>query len=266
MSAEGTTTAPNPSTTVVSATPAQPPAPPSPAPAPEAPKIEPSATLLAGKFKSPEDLEKAYKELEKKLGKPPEQRAEPEPASIDELIGKAGLKLDDLKVAYAKDGKLSDDHYKAFQAIGRSRAEIDALAEGMVAKEAVRTMQVQQAVTEAASAIGGKEQLDQLLKDAKQFVPEQDIGTYNQMLSDPATVRAAVVKLAALRAAWAGTAGSNGLVNGQHGGAIAYPKTTGEWRATFDKAMAGDRGAMETLRAMPKDVIDGWMRFGTSKI
>lgn len=48
--------------------------------------------LLAGKFKSPEELEKAYKELESKLGQRSQQPPEPEakPLSRDEAIGQYG--------------------------------------------------------------------------------------------------------------------------------------------------------------------------------
>lgn len=239
-----------------------------PAPEPKAPadaKIE-EPQLLAGKFKSPADLEKAYKELEKKLGKPPEDRSEPEPASVEELVSKAGLKIDDLSKKWVEKGALDSEDYAKFKAIGRSKAEIDALASGMAAKQALIATQRERAIEEAASAVGGREAFDQVLKDAKEFLKPEDIKVYNEMLNDPASVRAAAVKLSALRDAWAGTSGSKPLVNGQHGGAVSLPKTPQEFKEVRDAALRGDPEAMKKLKAMPESTIDGWMRFGTKQM
>lgn len=239
-----------------------------PATEPKAPadaKIE-EPQLLAGKFKSPADLEKAYKELEKKLGKPPEQRDEPELASIDDLVAKAGLKLDDLSKKWTEKGALEADDYAKFKAIGRSKAEIDALASGMAAKQALMAARRDQAINEAAEAIGGKEAFDQVLKDAKDFLKPEDIGAYNDMLDNPDTVRAAAIRLSALRDAWAGTNGSKALVNGQHGGAPALPKNPQEFGQLRDAALRGDQDALKRIAAMPASTIDGWKRFGTKQM
>ena len=52
--------------------------------------VESQEQLLAGKYKSAEELEKAYKELEAKLGDKPEQaeaepESEPEPTTLSDL-------------------------------------------------------------------------------------------------------------------------------------------------------------------------------------
>jgi hypothetical protein len=56
-------------------------APPAPAPEEEVAK----GGKLLGKFESPEDLAKAYQELERKLGQKAEQAAPPEPAAVPEV-------------------------------------------------------------------------------------------------------------------------------------------------------------------------------------
>ena len=83
-------------------------------------------TLLAGKYKTAEDLEKAYKELESKLGQQdtePEQ-AEPEPepepeaeaeAEPTSLSDNAGIITSASDEYYANDGKLSPETLQKFK-------------------------------------------------------------------------------------------------------------------------------------------------------
>jgi len=74
--------------------------------------------LLAGKYKSAEELEKAYKELEAKLGDKPEQaepeQAEPEPEPTT-LSDNASVITSASDEYYANDGKLSPETLQKFQ-------------------------------------------------------------------------------------------------------------------------------------------------------
>ena len=70
--------------------------------------------LLAGKYKSAEELEKAYKELEAKLGDKPEQaepEAEPEPTSLSDNASIITSASDEY---YQNDGKLSPETLQKF--------------------------------------------------------------------------------------------------------------------------------------------------------
>ena len=72
--------------------------------------------LLAGKYKSAEELEKAYKELEAKLGDQPEQaqpepEAEPEPTSLSDNANVITSASDEY---YQNDGKLSPETLQKF--------------------------------------------------------------------------------------------------------------------------------------------------------
>ena len=72
--------------------------------------------LLAGKYKSAEELEKAYKELEAKLGDQPEQ-AEPEPEAEPEpttLSDNANIITSASDEYYQNDGKLSPETLQKF--------------------------------------------------------------------------------------------------------------------------------------------------------
>jgi len=83
-------------------------------------------TLLAGKYKSAEDLEKAYKELESKLGqqKTEAEQAEPETESEDEpeaeaeptsLSDNANIITSASDEYYKNDGKLSPETLQKFK-------------------------------------------------------------------------------------------------------------------------------------------------------
>ena len=70
--------------------------------------------LLAGKYKSAEELEKAYKELEAKLGDKPEQaepEPEPEPTTLSDNASIITSASDEY---YANDGKLSPETLQKF--------------------------------------------------------------------------------------------------------------------------------------------------------
>ena len=73
--------------------------------------------LLAGKYKNAEELEKAYKELEAKLGDKPEQaepepETEPEPTSLSENANIITSASDEY---YKNDGKLSPETLQKFE-------------------------------------------------------------------------------------------------------------------------------------------------------
>ena len=76
--------------------------------------VEDQEQLLAGKYKSAEELEKAYKELEAKLGDKPEQaepEPEPEPTSLSDNANVITSASDEY---YQNDGKLSPETLQKF--------------------------------------------------------------------------------------------------------------------------------------------------------
>ena len=75
--------------------------------------------LLAGKYKSAEELEKAYKELESKLGDKPEQaepetETEPEPTTLSDNANVITSASDEY---YANNGKLSPETLQKFSSM-----------------------------------------------------------------------------------------------------------------------------------------------------
>ena len=73
-------------------------------------------TLLAGKYKNAEELEKAYKELEQKLGSQDEPAAEPEAETKPETIE------EELAQGYKEDGTV--DYAKVTETYGSEISDV----------------------------------------------------------------------------------------------------------------------------------------------
>lgn len=144
-----------------------------PAPAP--------ATLILGKFKTQADLEAAYKALEQKQSapepKPPAEGTKPadtlkvEP-EVQDVLTRAGLKQDDLAAAFVKDGKLSDDQYKALQGAGIPKAMVDTYLKGVAADgDAI--------VRNVHAAVGGEQKFKDVMSWAKINADRAALNEYN---------------------------------------------------------------------------------------
>lgn len=92
--------------------------------------------LILGKFKTAEDLQKAYTELEKKLGQPKDTPAEtPKEAEVPKEA-EGLIKPDDFTTfseEFNKNGSLSEDTYKSLEKKGLSKDVVDAYIEGQKA-------------------------------------------------------------------------------------------------------------------------------------
>lgn len=95
---------------------------------------------LPEKFKSPEELSKAYAELEKKLGTPTKEPTTPDSNGSDTetdpakaLVTDAGLDFDLLSDEFAQSGELSTDSYTKLEAAGIPRDMVDSYIEGQMA-------------------------------------------------------------------------------------------------------------------------------------
>lgn len=139
-----------------------------------------SAPIL-GKFKSQEDLVKAYQELEKKLGQPKEETPKaPEPTvepttTTDFSIAKYNQEL-------SEKGSLSDASYKELEAKGFDRASVDAYIKGQQAL-------VTQFTQTVYDTVGGQENYTKLTTWAASNLPQEIINEYNQELAKGNTAK-----------------------------------------------------------------------------
>ncbi len=145
------------------------------APAPEAKKEEQPAAerpaWLPDKFKSAEDMAKAYKELEQKQGKAPESSSE------QGKVEQSGVNMSTAQDEFEKDGKLSDATYKSLAAKGLSREIVDGYLAG---QKAIAT----QTRSEFVAIAGSEEQLTAVLEWAKTGLSKEEITAYDSAVRD----------------------------------------------------------------------------------
>ena len=152
---------------------------------------------LAGKFASKEELEKAYLELEKKLGGGKKEEApHVDPSNVDqskaeEIAKDAGLDINQMQQWYAQNGQLSEEHYKALEKSGIPKEIVDQYIAGQEA-------QAEKYRDSIISKVGGQDNFSAMAEWAKVNMSEQEIAAYNKATSsaDMAVVENAVLGLA----------------------------------------------------------------------
>jgi len=145
-----------------------------PPPAADAPEGEkPSEPeLILGKFKSIEDLQKAYTELEKKLGQPKEEPKAEQPG--DQPVPEASLQAlgEQASRELSESGALTDATYEAYSKAGISREQIDAYLEGVKAVGQLR-------VIEAHREVGGEESYKAMTSWAETAMSQAEKDAFN---------------------------------------------------------------------------------------
>lgn len=163
---------------------------------------------LPEKFKSVEEMAKAYGELEKKLGKGNEETAEPpaeeageeENTTADEGVeeqaqeaaDKAGLDLDELTQKYWENGELAESDYEALEKAGYPKHLVDQFIKGQEAQAALIENQV-------FASVGGKSEYEAMIGWAGEELSEGEIKAFNKAVNsgDMDEVNAAVKGLKA---------------------------------------------------------------------
>lgn len=168
---------------------------PSTAPATEAPKQE----LILGKFKTQDDLVKAYSELEKKQGQKPAETQATEvkaPATEVKPTG-TNFQVDQYAEEFARTGQLSPGSYKELEAKGFPKQIVDTYIEGQRAKAQAAETQAKQTVYSVA---GSEQAYGELILWASQGgLTDIDTMAYNNTLNNgtPEQVKLAVEGLKA---------------------------------------------------------------------
>lgn len=139
---------------------------------------------LPEKFKSAEDMAKAYSELEKKLGSggKPEETTEtdedtPAPEGDATEVAKAldnvGLDFNTFQDEYNTNGGLSDNSYKTLEEKGFTRDLVDSWIAGQEALAATTTNQIYESV-------GGAEQYQAMMEWAADNLRPSEIASFNK--------------------------------------------------------------------------------------
>lgn len=177
--------------------------------------------LLAGKYKSPEDLEKAYKELESKLGQSrpdaPEaeqvdttdevdvDEAEPEASDAKEIYGdfigtrleEAGIDFGDMNTRWQETGQLSDADYGELEGAGFTRQMVDAYLAGLQYTATQDNELAAQQISGIKAQYGGEEGYAAMTQWAASNLSESEISAFNKLVNtnDPDQARLAVAGL-----------------------------------------------------------------------
>ncbi len=163
--------------------------------------------LLAGKYKNAEELEKAYKELESKLGeKKAEESAEPEKPKISD---NAQL-ITNASEEWSKAGGKLTDATKAKLAEMSSQDLLNAYMEVQGSQPVQQIPEItNDDISSIKESVGGNTQYTQVINWAKSNLPEEVIQGYDQTIENGSL---AAIKLAAagLKAQYEAANGSEG--------------------------------------------------------
>ena len=183
------------------------------------------AELLAGKYRSVEDLEKAYKELQTKLsrGQSTAPEAEDNDAADDQddgddeeqddkpagdareiygdLIGgkldDAGINFQDMNVRWQQTGTLESGDYDQLAEAGFNRDMVDAYLSGLQYKATQDTALSVKEVASIKESLGGEAEYRKMIEWAGENLAPEEVEGFNQIInSQPmAAVKMAVTGL-----------------------------------------------------------------------
>lgn len=147
--------------------------------------------LLAGKYKSAAELEKAYVELQKKLGDNSEEEpgeAEPSQTTEEEEaeVSPAQALITDASAEYAENGKLSEEIMAKFsemssQDLVQAYIEMQANAPQYEAAEPVELSDNE--VNVIKNSVGGEAEYDKVIDWASSNLSEAQINAYDDIIS-----------------------------------------------------------------------------------
>lgn len=170
------------------------------------------AELLAGKYKSVEDLEKGYKELQAKLSRGESIPAEPDDSESEseddggaadeeyddkatgnarelygDLIGgkldEAGIDFGDMNTRWQQTGTLEADDYDQLAEAGFSRDMVDAYLSGLQYKAAQDTALSVKEVTSIKESLGGEAEYNRMIQWAASNLSPDEVEGFNQIIN-----------------------------------------------------------------------------------
>jgi hypothetical protein len=180
--------------------------------------------LLAGKYKSVEDLERAYKELQTKLSRGESVAPEPEDdSSADEgeaetedkedepagnarelygdLIGgkleEAQINFQDMNVRWQQSGTLEAGDYEQLAEAGFNRDMVDAYLSGLQYKQTQDTALSVKEVASIKESLGGEAEYTKMIEWAGTNLSADEIEGFNQIINTQpmASVKMAITGL-----------------------------------------------------------------------
>jgi hypothetical protein len=150
---------------------------------PEA-KEEERPEWLDEKFESPEEMAKAYKELQKKMSKPKAEKKDAKTEDASPVEATTGA-IDAARGEFAESGELSDKTFDALEAAGLPREFVEQYIAGQQA------MSVQQAAT-IQESIGGAGNYEAMSEWAGENLADGDLDAFNSIVEGQSVEQARV--------------------------------------------------------------------------
>lgn len=174
------------------------------------PDGETESELLAGKYKSVQELEKAYKELQSKLGQRPqeavaapaddddqqdedaaEEEAEEPAGNAREIYGEfigsrldeAGIDFAEMNTRWQESGELTTDDYSQLEEAGFTKDMVDAYLSGLQYKAAKDNALTTQQVTAIKQEYGGEKGYGEMLQWAAANLSQEEIDGFNEIIN-----------------------------------------------------------------------------------
>ena len=185
--------------------------------------------LLAGKYKSVEELEKAYQEAQRKLSQrgqaqEPEAEAEeaddseqekPQAGDAKEIYGEfIGSRLEehdidfsDMNARWQQSGELTSDDYDKLNEAGFTREMVDAYLSGLQYKAVQDTALTVKEITAIKQEYGGEKGYADMLQWAADNLSEEEIKGFNEIVTGNSTMSAVRMAVSGLYAKYAAKSG-----------------------------------------------------------
>ena len=132
---------------------------------------------LPEKFKSAEELAKAYSELEKKFSSNTKEAKQEAPKNKSEEVKAEGFTLDKYNQEYADAGALSENSYAELAKLGLDKNLVDGYIEG---QKAISDNYQKQIYNE----VGSQEQYTQLVDWASKNLSDEEVESFNDVVSN----------------------------------------------------------------------------------
>tara|TARA_R100000152_G_C6700309_1_gene129977 strand:+ start:43 stop:843 length:801 start_codon:yes stop_codon:yes gene_type:complete len=168
----------------------------------ESDKVETEGSeLLAGKYKSVEELEKGYQELQQKLSKGEsaeeseitESDSEQEEANAKEIYGdfiggrfeENGINFQDMNTRWQETGELTTEDYGELESAGFTRDMVDSYLSGLQFRQTQDTQLATQQIMEIKQEFGGEAEYNNMIEWAGKNLDQGEIDAFNNMIRTP---------------------------------------------------------------------------------
>jgi hypothetical protein len=169
---------------------------------------------LPSKFKSPEELAKAYAQLEKERGQESEPKTEEKAEATQPNLTQA---IEEASDAFFRDGEISEDNIKALEDNGIPREFVDAYVKGQQATLDAEAESIR-------STVGGQDNYDAMADWANENLSEEEIDTFDSLVTTGSS-KAAEMAVKGLYARYLSETGGQGvnIAKGSTSGAGIQP-------------------------------------------